>query len=467
MTANDSKKNVVEGFDAGANDYLTKPFNDGELRARIRAGERLIELQNELRRSKNEVMELVENSPDIIVRFGKNLQFSYVNNAFLQLLNLSRQEVVGRTLAEDLGIDQTVRQIYSEKICEVLETGISGTLEILFTFAGRSVYLQTSFTPEFDFGGKIQSVLTIGRDITDQKISEDKVRRSELHYRSLVEFGQGYVLTYDRSGIVFSINQSAAKALGYDCEEITGRNIFDFVNSSQQEILRRQIENTWSESSESGLMFLSTKNGEEKIWKFKNIILTETVDTPLILSNAHDITDMHETERQLNTLSITDDLTGLYNRRGFLTLAEERIQTAQAGDDSDELFIIFADIDGLKQINDTYGHDEGSSAIKKVAELLSKSFRNSDIIARLGGDEFVILVANAGYGTREIIINRIEKNIAGYNVRKNHPYEISVSLGAVPIEFNGSKVTVDEFLREADSLMYQQKRKKKESYKNM
>src|SRR3989338_8947318 len=104
-----------------------------------------------------------------------------------------------------------------------------------------------------------------------------------------------------------------------------------------------------------------------------------------------DITDRKHTEEMLRELSITDELTNLYNRRGFLTLAADRLKLTRRSKTG--LWMFFADVDGLKHINDTFGHQEGDRALTDVAQILKKIFRESDIIARLSGDEFIILIA--------------------------------------------------------------------------
>ena len=106
-----------------------------------------------------------------------------------------------------------------------------------------------------------------------------------------------------------------------------------------------------------------------------------------------DITDRKWAEEALRTLSIKDDLTGLYNRRGFFALAEQGLKTAQRM--GTEMLLIYGDLDNLKEINDTFGHKEGDQALMDISQILKETFRESDIIARIGGDEFVMLAMNS------------------------------------------------------------------------
>ena len=128
-------------------------------------------------------------------------------------------------------------------------------------------------------------------------------------------------------------------------------------------------------------------------------------------------------EEALKTLSLKDDLTGLYNRRGFFTLAEQGLKTAQRM--GTEMLLIFGDLDNMKGINDTFGHKEGDQALVDTSQILKETFRESDIIARIGGDEFVILAMNSFETSAEKLINRFEQ------VLNDHPSPNKTSLYAL------------------------------------
>lgn len=164
---------------------------------------------------------------------------------------------------------------------------------------------------------------------------------------------------------------------------------------------------------------------------------------------------------ELRNLSLTDDLTGLYNRRGFLFHAEQQLKLFRSRKSEDEgLWLMMSDLDGLKKINDTCGHEEGSFAIKKAAEIIKQSFRDADIVARLGGDEFIVLIINAANNLNEIILDRIEENLARYNKTGEKPYKVAASCGLVKISFTDDS-TIEEIMRQADEEMYRQKRNRK------
>ena len=173
------------------------------------------------------------------------------------------------------------------------------------------------------------------------------------------------------------------------------------------------------------------------------------------------IVELRQAETEIRDLSMLDELTGLYNRRGFLALCEQHRKTARRTGKSFSL--IYGDMDGLKQINDTYGHHEGSEALRQLADTFKKSFRDSDIIARLGGDEFTILVTDATACNITIPLARLQENLSNYNAQKRHPYQLSVSLGSVCVNPDNDS-TIEELLIEADEVMYENKKRKQENY---
>jgi len=161
---------------------------------------------------------------------------------------------------------------------------------------------------------------------------------------------------------------------------------------------------------------------------------------------------------ELQSLSLVDDLTGLYNRRGFLTLAEQQFKTAQRNATS--FMLMYADMDGLKQINDTYGHEEGSRALARMGEILRATFRASDIIARLGGDEFTVLATDIAPAHVETVTARLQANIAADNARSETLYNLSLSYGTVCFDPRNS-AALEALMVCADRAMYEHKRARK------
>lgn len=159
-------------------------------------------------------------------------------------------------------------------------------------------------------------------------------------------------------------------------------------------------------------------------------------------------------ECPLAHLILVDDLTGLYNRRGFFALADRQLKVA--GRAKRCLILLFADFDGLKRINDIFGHPVGDRALIEVAEVLKETFRESDILARIGGDEFVVLVEGADEASIRVFFTRLRENLETHNAGEGRRYKLALSVGLALYDPK-RPCSVEELIAQADRLMYEQK----------
>lgn len=181
---------------------------------------------------------------------------------------------------------------------------------------------------------------------------------------------------------------------------------------------------------------------------------------PAILGTILDITYRKQLEEELKKISNTDSLTGLYNRRGFITLAEHTMSLAKRL--RKNLILIFIDLDNMKWINDNLGHNVGDLALKETADILKKTFRENDLIARIGGDEFVALGVVEKEEDKDEVLNRLRAKVEASNERKDRNFKLSLSIGTV-FHTPDSNYSIEELLEIADKLMYEEKKKKKQA----
>jgi diguanylate cyclase (GGDEF)-like protein len=160
-------------------------------------------------------------------------------------------------------------------------------------------------------------------------------------------------------------------------------------------------------------------------------------------------------QEQLRLIALQDDLTNLYNRRGFATFADRHLVLARRKRQS--LILIAADIDGLKSINDNFGHAAGDQAVRAAAEILRATYRSADIIARLGGDEFAVFPLEASTDSAELLLERLRTNIDAYNRQGLNSWKLSMSAGVASLDATDCE-SVQQLLDEADRALYQQKR---------
>jgi two-component system, cell cycle response regulator len=163
-----------------------------------------------------------------------------------------------------------------------------------------------------------------------------------------------------------------------------------------------------------------------------------------------------QAQLHLRSLSLMDELTGLHNRRGFISLAEQQLKlTSRQGLRST---LIFIDVDNLKYINDNFGHSEGDFALQQIAALLKECFREADIIGRLGGDEFSVLLSHTGESGEILARKRLVQLVSEKNENLRRPYALSVSLGIADV---AGPHELEQQIDRADALMYEHKRTKR------
>jgi two-component system, cell cycle response regulator len=178
----------------------------------------------------------------------------------------------------------------------------------------------------------------------------------------------------------------------------------------------------------------------------------------LQLSLAQRVAELEQAQETLRNLSLTDELTGLYNRRGFFALADQYLKTARRA--KREVSLVYIDMDDLKVINDTFGHREGSRALQEIADVLRSTFRSSDIMARIGGDEFVILETYAQPNEAQSSVSRLRDNLRQLNAETGRAYQLSLSVGVAQVD-RDEVPTIDALLTRGDGLMYEEKRNKR------
>jgi len=170
------------------------------------------------------------------------------------------------------------------------------------------------------------------------------------------------------------------------------------------------------------------------------------------------VSELEKANEHLRNISLTDGLTGLNNRRGFMILATGLLKFARRAGYSSCL--IYVDLDSLKYINDTFGHTAGDMAITHFARILTDTFRDSDVIGRMGGDEFVALLIDATESDIAGMQALLQSNVDAYNLQAESLQALSFSLGAIRIDPN-STITMEEFLSQADEAMFAHKQRRK------
>lgn len=289
----------------------------------------------------------------------------------------------------------------------------------------------------------------VKQELAERRMMADALRESEERYRTLVENqGEGVAILDLELRFTFT-NPAAEGIFGVPPGGLIGKPLTDFIHPEQKERLMDEI----ADSATGGKFIfeadIQTAGGSER-----NLILTANVrrgtDDAVsgIFAVFRDNTERKQAEIKLRFLSTHDTLTELFNRTYF---EEEMVRLAMSR--MFPISIIVVDVDGLKHVNDNYGHPRGDELLRRTAGVLRASFRLEDLVARIGGDEFGILLPNADAAAAARGIERVRKFLLSHNTT-NQGLQISLSLGAATAEAHES---LTETYKRADQAMYMDK----------
>ncbi|MGC7870748.1 PAS domain S-box protein [Desulfosporosinus sp. SYSU MS00001] len=391
---------------------------------------------------------LFENSPEAICILDTEDRFIDVNCAFEKVFGYSKEELLGFTIN-----DKIVTMEQSDKATELSEKVIKGNIVEYDTLRSRKdgsiVHVHILGYPLI-FEDQRIGLFGIYKDITEQKRAEEALKASEHTFRTLFEGSSDVILILDDNKFI-DCNPATIELLGYDSKEsIIGKSFwelsppFQVKGVSSQEKAMEIIKTT--HRSKKFEWLLKTKDG--------TIVPGEVMLTSILINEKRvfhvlwrDISERKKMEQRFEFLSYHDFLTGLYNRRFF----EEELKRLDVQRNY-PLTVVFVDVNGLKLINDSFGHSMGDQLLKTVAEVIKGSCRSDDIIARLGGDEFVLLLPKTSAIETDQILKRIKTRALEEKVGS---IALSVSFGYETKTHKGENIY--EILKKAEDYMYKKK----------
>jgi diguanylate cyclase (GGDEF)-like protein/PAS domain S-box-containing protein len=300
----------------------------------------------------------------------------------------------------------------------------------------------------------------LNKYIAVQKQISQALVESEAHFRNAFDYAAIGMALVSPEGNWLRVNRSLCEIVGFSEDELLvsdfqaithrddlGHDLAEIYRMLSGEILTCQLEKRYIH-----------KLGHD-VWASSSASLVRDAQgNPLhLIFQIQDITERKRAEAAIHTLSLADELTGLYNRRGFLAFCKQYLNSLHRSNKGG--VIVYADLDGLKTINDSFGHKEGDRALIKTAELLKETFRSADVLGRLGGDEFTALAAVEPEGGVEKLISRLEEKFEKYNALRLVPYKLSISIGVAQLDSDGAQ-SMEDLMALADLAMYENKRRK-------
>lgn len=413
---------------------------------------------------------VIDNLPAAL--FCKDVQsgyrFTLWNNKSEEMFGFTREQVMGKNDYEFFSKEHA--DFFRQKDEEVMQHGriVDIPEEPIDSKSLGRIYLHTRKVPVPDSQGKPHYLLGISEDITQRKRTEDALRASEERLRAVMENATDGIVTINEQGLIESFNAAATKIFGYRLDQVIGQNIQilmpESLRSAHVAGLQRYLGGGDKHVIGKPAVELQGRRYDGSEFPVElGINEVYLGEKRIFIGILRDITERKKNEETIRALSLIDELTGLRNRRGFMTLADAELLLARRMKHA--LVLFYADLDGMKTINDKYGHVEGDNALRDIADILRATFRDSDIVARLGGDEFAILALEATQRKPEIVIQRLEAKIAEHNRTAARRYSLSLSIGAVQIDTAASD-SMEMFMARADAEMYRIKRVRRAPRRN-
>lgn len=446
----------------------TGASGDLSMRISVKGKDELSQLSDEMNRmlealekSEENYRNLFENANDLIQSVDAEGIFLNVNKKWRTMLGYTLDEVRQMYFTDIIRKDRVPHCLEWLKRISMGES-VDSVETVFVSKDGRELYVEGSINAQH-IDGRFICTRGIFRDITFRKQMERALQESEEKFRMISNTAKDAIIMMDDRGNVTYWNRAAETIFGYTPEEVIGKELHIVLAPERYlDAYRKGMET-----------FVTTGRGTA-IGKTVELVglRKEGREIPIELSlsavklnerwNAigivRDITKRKNLEAKLQDMSYRDELTGLYNRRGFIELAEQQLKIAERKGRG--MILFFADLDDMKQINDQYGHQEGDRALRETATLLQAIFRESDIVARIGGDEFVALTLETRTENAAILLARLAQYFSGRNAKGDLPYALSLSVGVASYD-PAHPVTIDKLLAQGDTLMYEEKRKRK------
>jgi len=297
--------------------------------------------------------------------------------------------------------------------------------------------------------------------IAEQERIGRALRETEEHFRNAFDYAAIGMALVSPQGAWLRVNRSLCELVGYREQELLDLN---FQAITHADDLGNDLANLYrlmqGETPTCQVEKRYVHRMGQIVWALNSVSLVrDSDDNPVhFIFQIQDITERKRAEAALQSLSLVDELTGLYNRRGFLAVSEQHLANIRRSESVP--VILYADLDGLKEINDSLGHHEGDRALVKAAEIFKETFRSSDTLARFGGDEFVALAAISPEEDAESLMFRLKEAFAACNARRNRPYDLSISVGLAHFD-DVDTHSIEDLMARADQAMYEDKRRKR------
>jgi diguanylate cyclase (GGDEF)-like protein/PAS domain S-box-containing protein len=411
-------------------------------------------IEGRAERTRRHLAAIVESSEDAV--YSKDLDGRILS------WNRSAERVFGYVPDEIIGhhVSELAPPELADDIAKILDQIRAGRavphLETLRRAKdGRLIDVVLAVSPIHGEAGQVVGAAIIARDVTEER----RLRRERDRF---FELSLDMVCIAGTDGFFRQLNPTFEAVLGHSRAELLERSFFEFVHPDDFKATVNVLEEL--ANGKPTVDFENRYRCSDGSYKWLSWHATPEEDGT-VYALARDVTERKANQERLaamaedlRAMALVDDLTGLHNRRGFNILVEQELKRVRRS--RQKATFIFADVDGLKQINDKLGHEVGDRAICDAAVALRSAFRKSDIVARLGGDEFVVMCTDGAIEPAAPLA-RLDEAIRQYNSSiPARPFTLAISVGST-VHDPEQPESVDAILKRADQLMYEHKARRK------
>ncbi len=431
-----------------------QPLDDGDSTGVVGFITDITELKEQKERSES----LFKNSSSAIAILDKKGFITDVNGEFESVFLYSSQEIEGEHIDDVLescggdGVsrDKTDRIMQGERInTEVTRYDREGRArEFLFTGAPITI------------DNRIVGAYAIYDEITELVRTREKLAIREEQYREIFDKSPAGMLLLDEEGQILQANEAYSETTGYSTEELEGSTIYELIVPEEHEKqARKNLNKIFQGQDLEHIQKNYSKEGDEIYILLKETGIRLPDGSEAVLSMQIDYTEYKKQRERIEYISYHDDLTDLHNRN----FMEEKLEKIDSENEEEylPLCIMMGDVDGLKLINNTYGHESGDELLVEVAEIFRNTSREKDVLARWSGDEFVLLMPDTDLKEARSVRNRVQKRCRQIDLREGVPISLGAGV-ACRCEENENK-DVFQILYEAEDHMHQDKLTKSRS----
>ena len=413
----------------------------------------------------NKKLNFIVDSLSVYVSYfdAKTLQYLFVNKLYTQAYDKRREKIIGSTM-KDILSEENYKNAHPH--IDAVRRGEHTSYEYYFNVPIGLRWVKVDYVPEFDASGNVVAFIAIGTDITERKIAEEKMKKSETRYRFIVETASEGIMVLNKNFIIEYVNNKLESMLSYPANDLLGKNFRTLLFKKDLKSFELQVKKRMQGEGAAYEKFLKTKNatGHWSLISAKPIMDdNKNFDGVFVM-----LTDIHSRKqlgkklekviKKLKHLSDTDELTGLVNRRYFNKIAFTK--HPKLAHKQGQWSFIMLDIDQFKEFNDYYGHLQGDLCLQKVAGVLTKNIHGKfDIVSRYGGDEFLCLLSERSLKDMESLAKKIVRDVENLHIEHKKSLVssyVTISLG-LAITNCDTTLNVMNCIKTADNALYEAK----------